>query len=265
MCSYPCYLAYNCLCNPIAWQMAHEFTTAVIAASPSSPQPLLLRCLLLIACSPHAVRPPLPLSARPPPCSNHYCHAFCLPLLLRRLTTSATTSPPQLLPWCLDVVVMRCWCRHPRWHWLCLPCVVDTCWNGAAVFIPMLLLMLTTAAAIVVLVSVLLCHHCHSDHCRADAASRQVSRCRATSRWDDEPVFALFLFCWLLCCCNCCWFVTNSPSHSSRPAGCRVTSCPADASAHQFRRTRAACLNLSDAQHYSLTCWEAACIVLDRI
>ncbi len=116
---------------------------------------------------------------------------------------------PQHHPLNLNVVVKRCWCRHPRWCWLRLPCVVDTCWNGAAVSGPMLLPMLTTADVAIVVVSASLLSLLSP--LPLQSRRRQVSRCRATSCWDDDHVFDLFLFCWLLCSCNCYWFCRQRP------------------------------------------------------
>ena len=57
-----------------------------------APHPDRSRCAVRVVCLPP------PLLPRPPPCFNCSCHAFCCPLLSRRPTPSATTSPPPLLP-----------------------------------------------------------------------------------------------------------------------------------------------------------------------
>ena len=118
----------------------------------------------------------------------------------------------QLLPWRLNVVVVRHWCQCWHRRRLRLPCIGDPWRSGAAASILTLLTMLTAATDIidfVVVISVFLSSSPWP--LQLQCRRRQVSRCTATSRWEEERLFALFLFCWLLRSCSCCCFCCQRP------------------------------------------------------
>ena len=84
-------------CQPPATRhLCDNIASAVIAATLSSSQPLLLCCLHLIPHSCHIFCPLPLLLPQPPPCSDCSCCTFHRPLLLHRPTASATTLPPPL-------------------------------------------------------------------------------------------------------------------------------------------------------------------------